>query len=87
MRFGQHLKSDCNLYKDLSYRPNKDLCQKVIKGSKYTFGFHPRESCKHRENQKWGKLIVGGARGSDKQSPETEELIGSDKIQCNPKKL
>ena len=70
MCLGQHLKRDCNLYKDLTYRPNNEICQKVIKGSRYVFGFHPRESCKHGENQKWGKLVVVNDRGREKQSSD-----------------
>ena len=71
MCLGPHLRRECKVYsKDVPYRPNMELCSKVLKQGKFAFGFHPRESCKHGDNPKFGQLMSSKRREADKQSTD-----------------
>ena len=62
MCLGPHLRAKCGIYgSQIPYSNGNELCVQTVGNQKVAFGFHPRETCKHGNNARFGKQVVARA--------------------------
>ena len=74
MCLGNHIRTQCPHYgREIEY---SDLCIKTIEGERYAFGFHLRATCRHGENGRHGRKLLGkhgDSKSRHDRAPQSEK--------------